>query len=157
VIIFNFNVIARPAELIGQRQPCTEGRHIWNMFHDKELGRICLICEDDYSPETFEQWLKRESFKPAMYEMVDFSDPVLKAEKVKTLSALWGKTHWYVDNDPRTCAETLKLGIPTLVVANPFIIRPEWDKERDIKAWDLLVDEMDAQAIKEANKTWREL
>jgi hypothetical protein len=157
MIIFNFDVIAKPADQIGQRQPDSDGRSIWNMFHDKELGRICLIVNQDYDKELFEQWLRRESFKAAMYEFIDFKDPVLRAERIHTISGIWGRAKWYVDNDARVCAETLKRGIPTLLVASPYIIRPEWAGTRELKTWDTLTKELDDQAMKASDKNWREV
>ena len=157
MILFNFDVLARPADELGQRQPDPEGRYLWSMLHEKEMGRICLIVNQEYEREIFETWLKKEVIKAASYEFIDFDDPVLKAERIHTIAAVWGKAKWYVDNDPQVCAETLKRGIPTLLVAVPYIVRPEWDGGRNIKSWDTLVDELDAQAIKAANKTWRDV
>lgn len=157
MILFNFDVIARPAETLGQRQPDSDGRYVWNLFHEQEMGRICLIVNDDYDKDLFETWLKRESFKAAMYEFVDFSDPILRAERIHTISAIWGRAKWYVDNDARVCAETLKRGIPTLLVASPYIIRPEWTAPKQIRSWDSLTLELDDQAIKASTKTWNDV
>ena len=88
--------------------------------------------------------------------MLDEPDPVLRAEKVHRIGAVFGKPEWYVDNDPRTCAETLKLGMPTLLIASPYLVRPEWSNMKVIREWGSLVEEMDNQALKAAEKTWRE-
>lgn len=40
MILFNFDVIARPADSLGQRQPDADGRYIWNLFHTQEMGKI---------------------------------------------------------------------------------------------------------------------
>jgi hypothetical protein len=80
-----------------------------------------------------------------------------QAEKIQTIGSAFGRIDWYVDNHPKVCAETLKLGIPTLVVASPYIGLPEWDTLNRVKGWDSLVDEMDSQALKSAKKTWREV
>lgn len=157
MILFNFDVIARPADSLGQRQPDADGRYIWNLFHTQEMGKICLIVNDIYDKELFEVWLKRENFKAAMYEFVDFVDPVLKAERIHTLSGIWGRSKWYVDNDARVCAETLKRGIPTLLVASPYVIRPEWHSPKQIKSWDTLTTELDEQAMQAANRTWSDV
>lgn len=155
MILFNFDVITRPAETLGQRQPDPEGRFIWNLFHEKELGRICLIVNEEYDRTMFETWLKRENFKASMYEFVEFTDPVLRAERIHTLSGVWGgRIKWYVDCDPRVCAETVKRGLPTLLVATPYTIRPEWSGPKQIKSWDVLTSELDEQAYRAASKTW---
>ena len=104
----------------------------------------------------FEDWLKKEGIKPSFYEMLDEPDPVLQAEKINRIGAIFGKPEWYVDNNPRTCAELLKLGMATLLIASPYLVRPEWSNMKVIKEWDVLVEELDTQALKAAEKTWRE-
>ena len=154
MIVFNFSVLARPAESLSLRQPDPEGRAVWGAFFDKYMGRIILVCNEDYDRGQFTDWLKREQFKASMLDFIDTTDPVLRAEKVHRVGSAAGRIDWYIDNDPRTCAETLKLGIPTIVVAAPYIVRPEWDTGRKIKEWGSLVDELDNQALKAAEKTW---
>lgn len=156
MIFFNFSVLARPAESLALRQPDPEGRKIWNLMFDKSIGRICLVLNTPYEKEVIEHWLKVEGFKPAFYEMLDDTNPNLIAGKIHRLSAVFGKAEWYVDNDPRVCAETLKLGIPTLLVASPYIVRPEWNGEKIVREWGSLVTEMDNQALKASQKSWRD-
>lgn len=127
------------------------------MVFEKYTGRICVVSTTEYDRPQFEEWLKREQFKASVYEFIDQVDPALKAEKVHIIGSSFGRINWYVDNDPRVCAETLKLGVPTLLVACPYIVRPEWDMGRKVKEWGSLVDEMDSQALKAAEKTWRDL
>lgn len=156
MILFNFDVLARPGESLALRQPDPDGRAVWSMLFDKYTGRICVISNTEYDRAQFEEWLKREQFKASVYEFVDQVDPVLKAERVHIIGSSFGRINWYVDNDPRVCSETLKLGVPTLLVACPYIVRPEWDMGRKVKEWGSLVDEMDSQALKAAEKTWRD-
>jgi len=157
VIIFNFDVLARPAESLSLRQPDPDGRFLWSMLHEKSRGRILLVSNIEYDKELFETWLKREQYKPAVYEFVDYTDPVLKAERVHTLASIWGKAQWYVDVDPLVCRETLRLGIPTLLVAVPYTIRPEWESSVGVRPWDNIITELEEQALKAANKTWGEM
>lgn len=157
MIVFNFSVLAKPAESLSLRQPDPDGRAVWNAFFDKYMGRIIVVCDEVYDRTQFMEWLKREQFKASMLDFLDQKDPVLKAEKVHRVGSAAGKINWYVDNDARACAETLKLGIPTLVVASPYIVRPEWDGGRVIKEWDSLVEELDTQALKAAERTWRDV
>jgi hypothetical protein len=44
----------------------------------------------------------------------------------------------------------------TLLIASPYLVRPEWSNMKIIKEWDVLVEELDSQALKAAEKTWRE-
>lgn len=157
MIVLSFDVIARPGDSLALRQPDPDGRAVWSMLFDKYTGRLCVVSTTEYDRSQFEEWLKIEKFKASTYEFIDHTDPVLIAEKVHTIGSAFGRINWYVDNDPRVCSETLKLGIPTLVVACPYIVRPEWDSGRRIKEWGSLVDELDVQALKAAEKTWRDL
>lgn len=156
MIIFNFSVLARPAESLPLRQPDSDGRNIWSMFHESNYGRICLVVNEDYDKELLEEWLKREGFKPSFYEFIGEDKPSLQAERIHRLSAVFGKARWYIDNDPEVCAQTLKLGIPTLMVATPYIIRPEWAGDKALKPWDTLVEEVNRQHMIRATKAWRD-
>lgn len=157
MIVFNFSVLAKPAETLATRQPDSDGRAVWGAFFDKYMGRIILVCNEDYDRAQFTEWLKREQFKASMLDFIETEDPVLRAEKVHRVGSAAGRIDWYIDNDPRTCAETLKLGIPTIMVASPYIVRPEWDGGRKVKDWGVLVDELDTQALKAAERTWRDV
>lgn len=157
MIVFNFSVLAKPAETLATRQPDSDGRAVWGAFFDKYMGRIILVCNEDYDRAQFTEWLKREQFKASMLDFIETEDPVLRAEKVHRVGSAAGRIDWYIDNDPRTCAETLKLGIPTIMVASPYIVRPEWDGGRKVKDWGSLVDELDTQALKAAERTWRDV
>lgn len=157
MMFFNFNVIARPAEDVAHRIPDPEGRALWTMFHRELMGRLFLIVDEADKAEHLETWLVREGFKAFQYEILETKDPVIKAERVHQLSASLGRTNWYVDNDPRTCARTLEKGIPTLMVANPYIIRPEWVAPRDIQPWGELVAEIERQDELRNRRTWGEM
>lgn len=157
MIVFNFDVIARPGDSLELRQPDPEGRAIWRMMFEHYTGRICVISDVEYTRFQFEDWLKREQFKASVYEFLDVPDAVLKAERIHIIGSTFGRITWYVDNDALACAETLKLGIPTLLVASPYIVRPEWGGNKTIKEWGALVNEMDSQALKASEKSWREM
>lgn len=120
------------------------------------MGRIVLIVNEDYPKDSLENWLKTEGYKPSMYEILDETLPDLLAQKIHRVGSVFGKPNWYVDNDPRVCSATMALGIPSLLVAVPFVLRPEWDVQKPIRQWDTLVSEMEKQALKAAEKTWRE-
>lgn len=156
MILFNFSVIARPADALPLRQPDADGRAMWNMLSEHYMGRICLIVNEDYPRDLLEAWLKSEKFKPSMYEVIDETIPELKAEKIHRVGAVFGRPSWYVDNDPKVCAKTVALGIPTLMVGCPYVLRPEWVQQRDMREWGDLVDEMNRQALKAAERTWKD-
>lgn len=153
MIVFNFSVLAKPGGTLATRQPDPDGRAIWRALFSHYMGRVIVVSNDVYDKEQFDTWLKREQYKASTYVFLDQIDPYLTAEKVHTVGSTFGRITWYVDNDPRVCAETLKLGIPTLVVASPYIVRPEWDGGRKIKEWSNLVDEMDTQALRAAERS----
>lgn len=154
VIIVNFDVIARPGKELGARLPDPEGMRLWKMFHDQTMGRIALVIDEEVPKDIFEHWLKVNQVKPAIYEMLDVVHPDLKAEKVHILSMTMGISDWYVDNDPYACAFTLRLGIPTLLVCNPYVVRPEWSGVKAARPWDTIVTEIDNQSLQRAERTW---
>lgn len=156
MILFNFNVIAKPNDTLADRQPSPEGRSLWKILNEAYMGRIILIVNEDYPRDKLEHWLKGEGFKPSMYEMLDESDPSLLSQKIHRIAAVFGKPHWYVDTDPEVCSKMIALGIPSLVVACPYTIRPEWNSPKEIRKWDTLVSELEEQVMRAAEKTWRD-
>lgn len=156
MILFNFSVIARPADDLPLRQPDADGRALWNMFSESYMGRICLVINEAYPRDLMESWLKSEKFKPSMYEVLGEPNVALKAEKIHRIGAIFGRPSWYVDNDPVVCAKTLALGIPTLMVGCPYVLRPEWVQQKGMRQWDDLVDEMNRQALKAAERSWKD-
>ena len=47
-------------------------------------------------------------------------------------------------------------GIPTILVTIPYIVRPEWEETRKIVGWDELTDKIETQALKKAEREWKE-
>lgn len=156
MIIVNLSVLSRGADSVGSRQPTPEGRAVWSMLFNQYMGRILVVSDEDYDRSHFSDWLKMAGYKASSFECLYEPLPDLKAQRIHLLGAAFGKIEWYVDSDPKVCAETTALGIPTMLISVPFIIRPEWDKEREIRQWDTLVEEMETQALKAAERTWRE-
>lgn len=156
MIVINLSVLSRPSENVSSRQPVPEGRAIWSMMFERYMGRIAVLSNEVYNPAFFADWLKREGFKASFFECIDEPLPDLKAQKIQLLGAAFGKIEWYVDTDPRVCAHTTALGIPTIVISVPDTIRPEWEQGKTIRQWDTLVEEMESQALKAAERTWRE-
>lgn len=154
MIVFNFDVLARPGAELGARLPDPDGIRLWNMLWGQTLGRLAVVVDEEVNIPIFEHWLKVNGIKAAIYEVFDTDDPQIKAEKVHRLSMTVGRSDWYIDNDPEACALTMKLGVPTLLVANPYIVRPEWVGTKQARSWDALVREIDDQAVLRANKTW---
>jgi hypothetical protein len=158
VITVNFAVLAKPGIDFAQRIPDADGLRLWRTLHDQNLGRVAIVVDDDVRSDLLEYWLKSHSIKAAMYEILDSTDPVIKAEKVHRMLGSMGRPNdWYVDVDPRTAAQTLALGIPTLLMSVPYVVRPEWgSSQRTARQWGDLVDEIDRQAIMRAERNWNE-
>jgi hypothetical protein len=157
VITVNFNVVARPGTSLAQRQPEPDGMKLWKTLHDQSLGRIALIVDEDEDRDVLEHWLKIYNIRAAMYEIIDSTDPVIKAERVhRMLGAMGRPNDWYVDVDPATIAQTLSRGIPSLLFAVPYVVRPEWNGETRARSWGSLVEEIDKQQIKRAERNWDE-
>jgi hypothetical protein len=68
-----------------------------------------------------------------------------------------GRVDWYIDIDPKMVALTLKEGIPSLLVSVPYVARPEWNQDKEIKQWDSLIEEIDGQAILKAERNWTDI
>lgn len=126
------------------------------MLFDKYMGRIMVISDEDYDRQLLTDWLKVEGYKPSLVDVLAEPEPDLRAQKIQRLGAVFGRVQWYVDTNPTVCAHAMALGIPCLVVASPYVIRPEWSAEKEIRQWDTLVEEMESQALKAAEKTWRD-
>lgn len=154
MIIFNFDVLARPNNEFGARLPDPEGVKLWLMLHDQTLGRLAVVVDGDPKRDHLEHWLTVNGIKAAMYEILDTDDPVVKADKVHRISMAAGRSDWYIDVDPLTVVETLRLGIPSLLVANPYVVRPEWMESKGPRPWDQVVSEIERQKLIKANKTW---
>lgn len=154
MIVFNFDILARPHQSVALRQPDPEGLRLWNQFHEVNLGRLGLVVDVEYEKDHLEHWLKLHGIKAAIYQTLYTEDPAMKADKVHLLMATVGKIEWYLDSDPLTCRETLARGIPTILVAAPYVVRPEWHDSKPARAWDELVVEVERQQTLWAERDW---
>lgn len=160
MIIFHFDALATKASTFGQRQPSMEGRRLWDSMFHKYMGRCYLIADADDDIEMVKTWLKREGYKiSAIYQTPDLvrdgSTP--RSEAVWNIASALGRPHFYIDTDPVTCAHIVKQGITTLMLSIPEFIRPEFHTPNVIRAWDTVVDELDAQALKKSERTWGDI
>jgi hypothetical protein len=155
VIIFNFDVLAKPGQEFGARLPDPDGIRLWMMMHEQSLGRLAVVKDTLVKTDHLEHWMRVNGIKAAVYEQLDVESYQDKAEKVQRLAMLYGRSDWYIDIDPRTCALTMAMGMPTLLVAHPYVVRPEWVKE-DVgpTPWDELVAEVDRQNDLRSARTW---
>jgi hypothetical protein len=129
---------------------------LWSDFHQTHLGRLGLVVDEVPSLLIFEHWLRVNGVKAVQYEVLDTVDPQIKAEKVQRLMMSVGIQDWYVDIDPHTIALTLRMGIPSMLIANPYVLRPEWLQDLEPRPWDRLVEELDQQLMARAARTWKE-
>jgi hypothetical protein len=141
---------------MGSRLPEPNGMRLWRMLHDQTLGRLALVVDGDVDRGQLEHWMKVNGVKAAVYDVLETTDPQIKAEKVHRLLGATGPNDWYFDVDPQTAAITLSLGIPTILVSVPYVIRPEWSSESQARSWGTLVDEIDKQQIMRAERDWNE-
>lgn len=157
MIIFNFDVLARPGDSLPTRLPDREGLRLWTTFHEQTMGRLAVVVNGDPDLPQLEHWFKVNGIKAAVYEVFHSDDVDVKLEKVQLLTAAAGKMDWYIDVDPRMIAKALSVGIPSLLVANPYVVRPEWSDNLRKRSWDELVEEVDRQALMRAERNWSEL
>lgn len=160
MILVHFDVLALPADTLPTRQPSLEGRRLWNTFWDKYQGRVILTGPHDLNEAVLGDWLKKEGYKPSIIQLA--KPPIVegrspRADVVWDVQGVMGRIEWYVDNDADTVARALKMGIPSLLVAVPHFGRPEWHQEESIKAWDVVVSELEQQALKKSERSWRDL
>ena len=159
MLVLHFDVIALPAQSVGERQPSPEGRRLWNILFDQFSGSVVLIIEADSLLAEVQGWLMREGFKPSLIQIED--EPFNSGESSRA-NAVWkvssgvGKVSWYFDVDPEACAQTLQKGIPSILVGIPSIIRPEWRNPKVIKGWDTLSQEISVQKARRAEQLWEE-
>lgn len=158
MIIVNFDVIAHRSEEIGSSQPRKEGRKLWNIMFSAYNGRLCVLVDgvDNEHRKLVEEWLKKESFKAGFVDYAYDKGSDAKLDKVRSLYAAFQRVDWYMDTDPVVVAKAMKEGIPSLLVTVPDTIRPEWDNSKKTTGWDTLVTEIEQQALRKAERTWRE-
>lgn len=157
MILFNYDVLARPHKDLGSRPPDPEGIYMWRALHESSVGRIGVVYSgalDD--PKILETWMKINGIKASMYEITGTTEPKLCAEKVQILAATTGGRFMYFDSNPDTVAHTFSMGIPSLLVCQPYVVRPEWSTTKTIKGWDTLVEEIDKQALARSERDWGE-
>lgn len=156
MILINFDVIASPGRELGARIPRPETRKLWNSLTAGYNGRMAVMATGITNTPVLMEWLKREGYKPTTLDIVEGTHSDIKIERVAAFNAVYGKIDWYVDIDPITVARVAHMGIPTLLLTVPDIVRPEWSEDRLIKSWDVLVEEIEAQALAKAERTWHE-
>jgi len=157
LIIVHFDVLANEGPSFIQRQPSIEGRRLWNALFEVYKGRVVVAATESTDLMLIQEWLKREGYKPSL---IHIADPFARSGRTPRAEAVWhlastvGRPHWYIDTDAACCADVLRLGIPSLCVAVPSVQRPEWHEKEPPRAWDDLVEEIEAQSLLKREKTW---
>lgn len=157
MIIVSFDVLALPNTVsndIGSRQPSPEGRRLWNSLFASYNGSMAVFASGVTNEEGCLHWLKRENFKASTVDMIESQTLKDKVNRISNLHAVYGRINWYIDTDPEVIAKVSHNGIPTLLVTVPHVIRPEWSESRTRKAWDDVVQEVEAQALARAERNW---
>jgi hypothetical protein len=158
MIIVTFDVIANRAKDIGSSQPNNHGRRLWAMMFGTYNGRICLLADgvEKHQQELVMSWLKKENYKPGSIDFHWETGADNRLDRVRAIHAAHTKIDWYVDTDAHTVAKVIAEGIPTILVTIPYIVRPEWEENRKIVGWDELTDKIETQALKKAERAWKE-
>jgi hypothetical protein len=162
MIIITFDALALPADDLGARQPRNETRRLWNALFPYYHGRIIILADginkDGHQGEQILlAWLKREGFKASAVDIVHEKGSEVRYDRVVSLSAVYGRLHWFIDIDPEAIAKVARHGIPTLLVTIPDTIRPEWKEGREMKGWDVLVEEINNQELAKKERDWGEI
>ena len=159
MLIVSFDVLALPSAVsdeIGARQPIPEGRRLWNSLFTSYNGRMMVFAAGVSNYDGCLQWLKREGFKASTVDVIADTHVDTKVERIEVLHALYGKVTWYIDVDPNVVAKVSRNGIPTLLVTVPHVVRPEWSEQREKKGWEAVVQEIEAQQLARAERTWND-
>jgi len=157
MILISLDVLSIPSNVsdeVGARQPSPEGRRLWNTFFPAFNGRMAVFASGVTNEQGCLEWLKREGFKASTVDFIAESTVEARVERIQNLHAVYGRINWYIDIDPRVIAKVSHNGIPTLLMTVPHIVRPEWSEARTKKAWDTIVEEVDAQALARAERNW---
>lgn len=154
MILFNFNVLARPAEDFGARVPEPNGVYLWKSMHEASVGRLGVVVDGAVNTALLESWLKINGLKAVMYDVLETDDPLLKAEKIQLMLAAAGGSMMYFDTDPSTVEKTYAMGIPSLLVCTPYVVRKEWTISKTMRGWEDLVTEIDKQVLMRSEKDW---
>lgn len=156
MILINFNAIAAPGDELGARVPRKEMRRLWGALNAGYNTKLAVLATGITNTPIFLEWLKREGYKATTVDIVEDDGLNVTIDRVVAFNAVYGKINWYVDVDPIAVAKVAHLGIPTLLLTVPDTIRPEWSEEKVIKGWDVLVEEIESQALAKAERTWHE-
>ena len=159
MIVLTLDVLAHEGDELGARQPVTESRKLWAMLFGMYQGRICVLATgtDKNKLPILMEWLKREGYKAGTVDLTDERTPDAKLERVRGIQAGYGRIEWFIDTDPSCVAKVIHEGIPSLLVSVPSVPRPEWVHDRQVKGWDELSRELDAQALAKAEKAWKDV
>jgi hypothetical protein len=159
MICIHMDVLAIPHESFIMRQPSVEGRRLWEVMFSRYKGRMVVVADHGTKLEVVQEWLKRENLKPSFIHIgSDFvrDNSTSRADAVWWVNTNMGRPIWYIDSDPDTCAAAVKMGIPTLLVAIPSFQRPEWYDSPGVRPWDSVVKEVEEQALRRNEMSWKE-
>lgn len=156
MILISFDALAHPGPELGARIPRRETRKLWNALFPGYGGRVSIMATGIKNTQILLEWLKREGFKASTVDIVEDDHPDTKVDRVASFNAVYGLIYWYIDVDPVAVAKVAHMGIPTLLLTVPDIVRPEWVDNRVPKSWETLVEEIETQALAKAERTWND-
>lgn len=156
MILINFDAIAHPGEELGSRLPRPEMRRLWASLSAGFNGRLAILATGITNTPLLLEWLKREGYKATTVDIFHDDHIDDKLERIVAFNAVYGKVSFYIDVDPLIMAKVAHMGIPTLLLTVPDIVRPEWVEDRVPKSWESLVEEIENQALAKAERTWND-
>lgn len=156
MIIVHFDAIAIPGSELGSRLPRPEMRRLWGGLMTGYNGRLIVLATGITNTPMLLEWLKREGYKASAVDIIEDNHEDIKVERVAALNAAYGKLQWYVDIDPLVVARVARMGVPTLLLTVPDVVRPEWSEGRVPKKWEALVEEIETQALAKAERNWND-
>ena len=158
VIVFDYDVVARPGKDLGGRAPDPDGMALWRTHHDKSMGSMGIVYPGTLdNTEMLQSWLMINGVKAPMYEVLDTDDPALQADKICRILSASGKRGIFVGANPDTVREVYARGSVAILFMTPHVVRPEWTSTKTMKSWDALTEEIDNQRKQAAERSWGDL
>jgi hypothetical protein len=158
--IFHDRALAHAHEEMVHRLPRRNGLLLWRALYDSSLGRMGVVVTDPaISNVALETWMRLHNIRAAVYEIMDDEFGPLD-QQIEGMMIKHGMRSgdMYVDTDPDMISKLLARGVPSLLLADPYVLRKEWTEQepKDSPGWDALVAEMDRQTVLRTQREWME-
>lgn len=151
MIVFSFDVLARPAEAVVLRHPDPDGLLLWRHFYDASMGQMAIVFHEQYKQAHVEHWMLMNNVKANIYEFLHGQTLEERAREIQAMGFNYGAIQWYVDDSPAMVRAAIAQGIPSMLVALPYEVPSYAHPNSD---WDSLVAEIERQKRLRTEREW---